>query len=82
MKWDILCYHTVDHERADIFARQLRWFRDQAGYDFRPFQQAFMERRQGGREKWITVSFDDGDWTVGAVAKRSLTMKASARSCI
>ncbi len=72
MKWNILCYHSVDSEQADVFARQLRWFRDREGYEFRPFLQAFAERAQSGRGKRMTVSFDDGDWTVSAVAQKVL----------
>jgi peptidoglycan/xylan/chitin deacetylase (PgdA/CDA1 family) len=72
MKWTILCYHTVDAEQAEAFARQLHWFRDQQGYEFRPFGQAFAERTQGRHGKRMTVSFDDGDWTVSAVAQKVL----------
>ncbi len=72
MKWNILCYHTVDPEQADVFLRQLRWFRETEGYKFQPFQKAFMSRSLGGHGKIMTVTFDDGDWTASAVAQKVL----------
>jgi peptidoglycan/xylan/chitin deacetylase (PgdA/CDA1 family) len=72
MKWNILCYHTVDPEQADVFARQLQWFRNCEGYEFRSFRQAFAERTHRRHGKWMTVSFDDGDWTVSTVAQKVL----------
>ena len=72
MKWNILCYHTVDPNQAEVFIRQLNWFRECEGYKFQAFNEAFMAQSHGGHGKIMTVTFDDGDWTVSAIAQKVL----------
>jgi peptidoglycan/xylan/chitin deacetylase (PgdA/CDA1 family) len=69
--WRILCYHTVDPGQAATFAAQLRWFR-RRGLRFQSFSRAFVERNQNRWHTWMTVSFDDGDWSTCAVAQKVL----------
>lgn len=64
----ILCYHAVDAEYAERFARQLDHMRDE-GFVFRPMQGCLGELRSAGGNRWATVSFDDGDASVCEVAQ-------------
>lgn len=70
MAWKILSYHTVDRNLAASFAWQIEWFR-RRGYVFTDFQTAWDQRRRPAR-RTITLTFDDGDWSVCGVALKVL----------
>jgi len=69
--WRILCYHTVDPNQRSTFAAQLKWF-CKRGLIFRPFNQAFTDRNQKRGNTFVSVTFDDGDWSACAVAQQVL----------
>ena len=74
MRWRVLCYHVVEPALRREFGRQLDAFR-RRGWEFCSLSEGVqaLRSRDGGRhERYITVSFDDGDHTICEVAQPEL----------
>ena len=62
-RWRVLCYHTIDFSQIKNFRLQLNSLVEW-GFCIRPFSRAFSEFRQCSPPRLLTLSFDDGDWSV------------------
>ncbi|MDP2895534.1 MAG: polysaccharide deacetylase family protein [bacterium] len=65
--WRILCYHGVDPEEKESFARQLAWFAERFTFCTISEGAAFLKSNSLSRPI-LSVTFDDGDRTVYDVA--------------
>lgn len=73
MSWQILCYHEVSTRCATTFRRQLVTLLDQ-GWKFCTISDGLVKLSVNSPDKWITLTFDDGDTTIHTVVQPILAL--------
>jgi peptidoglycan/xylan/chitin deacetylase (PgdA/CDA1 family) len=73
--WRILCYHAIPDRSVKQFGEQLRWLKSN-GFRFCTVADGVRRRLAMDTDRWLSISFDDGDATVVSNALRQLQIHA------